>query len=53
MHRESPASYEDAAALLSDCARDGLRVRVQGGGTKLGWGVPAQPDVELSTSSLT
>ena len=27
-------------------------MRVRGGGTKLGWGRPAQPDVELSTDSL-
>jgi glycolate oxidase FAD binding subunit len=52
LHKEAPASYDEAAALLADCTRDGLRVRVRGGGTKLGWGRPAQPDVELSTGSL-
>src|SRR5206468_1900573 len=30
----------------------GLSVRVRGGGTKLGWGPPAAPDVELYTSAL-
>src|SRR3954466_4788822 len=30
-----------------------LAVRVRGGGTKLGWGRPGQPDVEFSTASLT
>ncbi len=35
------------------CGTEGLTVRVRGGGTKLGWGTPAQdPDLELSTASL-
>jgi glycolate oxidase FAD binding subunit len=53
LRREAPATYEDAAALLAECAAQGQSVRVRGGGTKLGWGRPAQPDVELSTESLT
>jgi glycolate dehydrogenase FAD-binding subunit len=52
LHKEAPGGYEQAAELLAECARDGLRVRVRGGGTKLGWGPVTQPDVELSTSSL-
>jgi glycolate oxidase FAD binding subunit len=40
--------YESVAAALREAAEKGQRVRVRGGGTKLGWGaaVPA-PDVEL------
>src|SRR4051794_41903966 len=53
LRREAPATYEDAASLLAECAEQGLSVRVRGGGTKLGWGRPSQPDVELSTESLT
>jgi glycolate oxidase FAD binding subunit len=50
---QAPASQEDAASLVAACGRDGLRLRVRGSGTKLGWGTPASdPDVELSTSSL-
>jgi glycolate oxidase FAD binding subunit len=52
LRREAPASYEDAARLLHECAGEGLSVRVRGGGTKLGWGPPATPDVELYTSAL-
>jgi glycolate oxidase FAD binding subunit len=50
---ERPASYEQAAALLAECSNAGARVRVRGGGTKLGWGnaVP-EPEVELSTAAL-
>jgi glycolate oxidase FAD binding subunit len=53
LRREAPATYEDAASLLAECAEQGLSVRVRGGGTKLGWGRPSQPDVELSTEALT
>jgi glycolate oxidase FAD binding subunit len=52
LRQEAPASYEDAARLLGECAQAGASVRVRGGGTKLGWGPPAHPDVELSTASL-
>jgi glycolate oxidase FAD binding subunit len=53
LRREAPTSYDEAAVLLQECSRDGLGVRVRGGGTKLGWGAPAHPDVELSTAALT
>ena len=44
----SPAGYERVAATLREAAGDGKRVRVRGGGTKLGWGAPvAAPDVEV------
>jgi glycolate oxidase FAD binding subunit len=50
---EAPANQEDAAALAAACGRDGLTLRVRGGGTKLGWGTPApDPDVQLCTASL-
>ena len=50
---ETPASREEAAALIADCSRRGLRVRVRGAGTKLGWGnVVPDPDVEVSTLAL-
>jgi glycolate oxidase FAD binding subunit len=50
---ERPASYERAASLLAECAQAGARVRVRGGGTKLGWGrVVPEPDVEVSTGAL-
>ena len=52
VRREAPASYEEAAAVLRECSERGLSVRVRGGGTKLGWGRPATPDVELSTAAL-
>jgi glycolate oxidase FAD binding subunit len=51
--RETPASAEEAAALVARCGAEGMTVRVCGGGTKLGWGTPApDPDVELSTAAL-
>jgi glycolate dehydrogenase FAD-binding subunit len=51
--RQSPASPDDAAALLLEAAQAGRAVRFVGGGTKLGWGaVPPEPQVELSTAGL-
>jgi glycolate oxidase FAD binding subunit len=44
--------YEELAARVREAAEGGKRVRVRGGGTKLGWGAPARPDVELSTADL-
>jgi glycolate oxidase FAD binding subunit len=52
VRREAPASYEDAARILQECASAGSSVRVRGGGTKLGWGRPIETDVELYTASL-
>ena len=47
----APETYEEAAETLRGAA--GERVRVRGGGTKLGWGNPVpEPDVEISTSKL-
>jgi glycolate oxidase FAD binding subunit len=47
-----PASYEEAAALLRECADGGRTARVAGGGTK-DWGNPFQdPDLVLSTEAL-
>ena len=40
--------YERAAATLREAAEAGKRVRIRGGGTKLGWGAPVPaPEVEL------
>ncbi len=53
MSAERPASPGEAAAVMGRCGADGLRLRIRGGGTKLGWGRPlADPDVELSTARL-
>jgi glycolate oxidase FAD binding subunit len=40
--------YEAVATTLREAAEKGRRVRVRGGGTKLGWGAPMPaPDVEV------
>ena len=40
--------YERVASTLREASQAGKRVRVRGGGTKLGWGAAAQaPDVEI------
>jgi glycolate oxidase FAD binding subunit len=50
---EAPTTYQQAAELLGEASQDGLRLRVRGGGTKLGWGaVTAPPDLEVSTGQL-
>jgi glycolate oxidase FAD binding subunit len=50
----APASPEEAAATLREAAAEGRRLRVRGGGTKLGWGRPIDPppDAELGTEGL-
>ena len=51
--QELPVSPEEAAELLRACADEGLRLRLRGGGTKLGWGRPApEADVEVLTGQL-
>ncbi|HYY20892.1 MAG TPA: FAD-binding oxidoreductase [Thermoleophilaceae bacterium] len=48
-----PRSREEVAELLESASREGRRVRVVGGGTKLGFGrIGEPPDVELSTTGL-
>jgi glycolate oxidase FAD binding subunit len=42
----------DVAATLREAAADGRRVRIRGGGTKLGWGRPVAADADLSTEHL-
>jgi glycolate oxidase FAD binding subunit len=50
---ERPATPEAAAAVMAGCGAEGLRLRIRGGGTKLGWGrVVTEPDVELETGGL-
>ena len=50
---ERPATPEAAAEVMAGCGAEGLRLRIRGGGTKLGWGrVVAEPDVELETGGL-
>jgi glycolate oxidase FAD binding subunit len=50
---ESPTTPAEAAELLRAFASEGLRARVTGGRTKLGWGNAVEPpEVELSTGSL-
>jgi glycolate oxidase FAD binding subunit len=50
----TPATAQEAAAALREASAAGRRVRVHGGGTKLGWGRPLDPpaDAELSTEGL-
>jgi glycolate oxidase FAD binding subunit len=43
---------EDVATALREAARDGRRLRIRGGGTKLGWGRPLESDAELGTHGL-
>lgn len=50
---ELPRSANEAATLLADARRAGLRVRVRGGGTKLDWGRPVPaPGLELGTERM-
>jgi glycolate oxidase FAD binding subunit len=50
----APTSPEEAAAALQEAATAGRRVRIRGGGTKLGWGRPMDPppDAQLGTERL-
>ncbi|HEV8153676.1 MAG TPA: FAD-binding oxidoreductase [Solirubrobacteraceae bacterium] len=43
---------EDVATALREAAREGRRLRIRGGGTKLGWGRPLESDAELGTHGL-
>jgi glycolate oxidase FAD binding subunit len=50
----TPASTEEAAAVLTEAARRDLAVVVRGGGTKLDWGnPPGRLDLIVDTSGLT
>jgi glycolate oxidase FAD binding subunit len=49
---QTPQTAQEAAALLRDCAADGVGVRIAGAGTKP-WGSPgAECGVELRTAAL-
>ena len=51
--RETPASHDDAAALLRRCNDEGLHVCPVGGATKLAWGgLGERAEVELATGSI-
>jgi glycolate oxidase FAD binding subunit len=52
-HR-APATAEETADALREAAAAGRRLRIRGGGTKLGWGRPADPphDAQLGTERL-
>ena len=48
-----PASFQAAATMLARAAADGQAVRLRGGGTKLGWGVPrVEPAIDLCTARI-
>jgi glycolate oxidase FAD binding subunit len=48
-----PTTIEEAAAVLAAAGAGGRTVRIRGGGTKLGWGVPTpEPAIELRTGRL-
>jgi glycolate oxidase FAD binding subunit len=50
---ERPRSAVEAASALADACGKGFAVIPKGGGTKLGWGMPAQrADVVLDTTGL-
>jgi glycolate oxidase FAD binding subunit len=50
----TPASFEEAAGLLAESARQRRSVRIRGAGTKLEWGlVTAEPDLELTSTGLS
>jgi glycolate oxidase FAD binding subunit len=52
LRSETPATPDEAAALLQACAADGVGVRIAGGGTKP-WGSPGvECGVELRTAGL-
>jgi glycolate dehydrogenase FAD-binding subunit len=48
----TPATADDAAAILADAAARGATVRPVGGGTRSAWGAPVSGDVALSTAGL-
>ncbi len=50
---ESPASGEECAALLRECAEKKLTTSASGGGTKMGWGNPVCTDVLLKTEKMS
>ncbi len=47
-----PETIESAAAELAAAGAAGETLRLRGGGTKLGWGIPAPAERELSTERL-
>src|SRR5947209_13020278 len=45
-------SVDDAGRELAQASAAGRSVRIVGAGTKLGWGTPTQPHLELHTAGL-
>ena len=50
--RSAPSSTDELAAELAGAARDGVRVRLLGAGTKRRWAPDAEPGLELSSAGL-
>lgn len=51
--RQTPTTFDQAAAALAGAAASHQSVRIVGGGSKLGWGRPAHAaDLEIDTSGL-
>lgn len=48
----TPVGVEELAVLLGRATREGLSVRVVGGGTHSGYGSPEEPDIVVSTAKL-
>jgi glycolate oxidase FAD binding subunit len=48
----APADAQQIAAVLRFASINGLSVMPGGGATKLGWGHPVTPDIELSTTRM-
>jgi glycolate oxidase FAD binding subunit len=49
---EPAGTFEQLAATLAAASEAGRSVRIRGGGTKQGWGSPAEPDVWIDTGGL-
>ncbi len=49
----APASEQEAAEFVRDCAAGRKTLRIEGGGTRAGFGRPVEADAILSTRALT
>ena len=48
-----PADVPQVAAVLRFANQNALSVMPSGGKTKLGWGIPVAPDIELSLARMS